>query len=896
MLNLHPKKEQILIIGDEAKSSQAVRRLLETAGYVVVATDSFEATQQRLVENFSLILIEPAAARVTGTLTPIHEDEPFSFLKKHEWAQQALSFCKTLRDNEATAEIPILVLSKNHLPQEKIAWLNAGATAYLTKPFQKGEIVSRVNSLIKSWQQGREKNEKFEQLNLLHSVSAVLTSSLEPEVLLKGTLSALLKGFNANAGVVYLKSDDNPTMRIAAAEGFATAKENWDGSVLDLFFRTTARMNGAPLIFESLPESSRVKLEGEHFKEIQSVICAPLITQGAQTGAICLVSEKPNPFPKQSAELLSTISNQLSMALENSRLYNEAKKSASQLSFVYNLGNNLMTSLELGDLLSYAIFALGKNLRCDVCAIIVKSTDETGQLAAARYSPQGEPVGSQKWFHEERVNNFLNRDQTLSAALEYHAGDIELHTDMHFLSDKNIAVEILAPLVFDEKLLGVLICASENDTSFDMDEQKLIGSVAHQLSLAIRNTELYQKSRATSINLAVEVSHRMQEIEEQKRFIEKIIDSLPVSLYVIDRDMHIVAWNRNREIGNAGMKREEVLGKNVFSIFSRQPRIKLQEEFLEVFRKGNLITFEQDAYEEGQKRVWRISKIPMRVDNAEVSHVITVGEDVTEQKQMNEAVIHAEKLASIGRLASGVVHEINNPLATIAACAEALVSRIPDVPEGDTQEDFREYLQIIKDEAFRCKTITNSLLEFSHQRQAEKMPSEINQLIDQTLLLVKHHPKIGRMKIVKELDTCLPPVLVNEAQMKQIFIALISNAFDAMEDNPNSSLTIRTGWHIKGEERSICAEFVDSGCGIPKSHLTKIFDPFFTTKPIGRGTGLGLSVCYGIVTDHGGKIEVDSSENEGSTFRIILPASQSEPYLALAPNQLFTPTETERTL
>src|SRR5689334_9615272 len=100
MLNLHPKKEQILIIGDEAKSSQAVRRLLETAGYVVVATDTFEDAQQRLVENFSLILIEPAAARVTGALTPIHEDEPFSFLKKHEWAQQALGFCKTLREDE----------------------------------------------------------------------------------------------------------------------------------------------------------------------------------------------------------------------------------------------------------------------------------------------------------------------------------------------------------------------------------------------------------------------------------------------------------------------------------------------------------------------------------------------------------------------------------------------------------------------------------------------------------------------------------------------------------------------------------------------------------------------------------------------------------------------------
>ncbi|GEM_PF-826853 len=894
MLNLHPKKEQILIIGDEIKSSQAVRRLLEISGYAVCDTDSFEFAQQQLAENISLILIEPAAARVTGALTPTHEDEPSSFLKKHEWAQQALGFCKTLRESQETAEIPILALSKNQLPQEKIAWLNAGATAYMTKPFQKGEMVSRVNALIKGWQQGREKNEKFEQLNLLHSVSAVLSSSLEPEALAAGTLKALLKGFRADAGVVYMKSADNQTMRVVAAEGFAATKESWDGSLLDLFFRTAARMNGSPLVFESLPEASRINLEGESFHEIQAVICAPLGTQGVKTGAICLVSEKPNPFPKQATEILSTICNQLSVALENSRLFNDAKKSASQLSFVYNLGNNLMTSLELGDLLSYAIFALGKNLHCDACAIIVKSSEETGELAAAHYSRLNEGSNSQKWFHEERVKQFLNRGQGLTSALDYHAGDIELRQEGRFLLDKKIAVEILAPLVFDDTLLGILICASVNENSFDIDEQKLIGSVAHQLSLAVRNIELFQKSRTTSINLAVEVSHRTQEIEEQKRFIEKIVDSLPVSLYVIDRDMRIVAWNRNREVGDAGMKREEVLGKNVFNVLSRQPRSKLQDEFLEVFRKGKLITFEQDAYEEGQKRVWRINKIPMRVDNAEVSHIITVGEDVTEQKQMNEAVIHAEKLASIGRLASGVVHEINNPLATIAACAEALVSRISDVPQGATQEDFKEYLQIIKDEAFRCKTITNSLLEFSHQRQAEKMPGDLNQLIDQTLLLVKHHPKIGRLKIVKELDDSLAPALVNEGQMKQIFIALISNAHDAMEGVAESRLTIRTSWLTRGEERTICVEFIDNGCGIADSHISKIFDPFFTTKPIGRGTGLGLSVCYGIVTDHGGKIEVNSTESEGSTFRILLPASLPAPHLAAAQNQLFTQTETER--
>src|SRR5262249_5126691 len=157
---------------------------------------------------------------------------------------------------------------------EKIAWLNIGVAAYMTKPYQKGELVSRIKALIKSWQHGREKTEKFEQLNLLQSISAVLSGSLDPEILVKGTLSALVKGFNADAGVVYLKNSDNQTMQVVAAEGFKATKENWDGCLLDLFFRTAARMNGSPLVFESLPESSRFNLEGEDMKEIQALICA----------------------------------------------------------------------------------------------------------------------------------------------------------------------------------------------------------------------------------------------------------------------------------------------------------------------------------------------------------------------------------------------------------------------------------------------------------------------------------------------------------------------------------------------------------------------------------------------------------------------------------------------
>lgn len=854
--------DHILVLGDEAKSACAIERILEAVGYKASAFSSFELVrEQAAAGEISLIIIEPSSSRITGSSLHHSDDDSGESLKKLAWAQSALDLCKDLRANEATAELPVLFISKSQRPQDKVACLNAGASDYMTRPYQRAELLSRVRVHIRSLQYERARAEKFEQINVLHGVSSVLASSLEPEVLLRGTLSVLVKNMRADGGVVYLRNTEGNSMSIVASEGFPEQEET-DSNLLDLYSKMAPLMNDKPLLLEPLPGSARVGLAGEMLKGVRALFCAPLGLKDNRVGAIFLLSQKRTPFPRQQADLLSTICNQLSVALDNARLYVETKKSAAQLSFVYNLGNNLMTSLEMDELLGYAVFTVGKSLECDVCAVVVRANNESNSLASAIYSrSHSENAGGTDWFDEERVCRYLsNADNAMSPAIETRRTE-------RLLRDPKIVIETVVPLMFDEALLGLMVCASYSRRPVNTDDRKLLGAVAQQLSLAIRNTELYQRTKDTSINLAVEVARRTREIEEQKRFTEKIIDCLPVSLYVVDRDMRIVAWNRNREVGGRGINREDVLGRNVFQVLTRQPRRKLEDEFVDVFRSGEMVRMEQESVLDGQNKIWKISKIPMRVDNAEVTHIITVGEDVTEQKKMNEAVIHAEKLASIGRLAAGVVHEINNPLATIAACAEALTARVDEVQARDLNQDFSEYLQIIRDEAFRCKTITNSLLDFSHQRQAEKISSDINQIIEQTLQLIKHHPKLGKMNVVKELDWSLTQVYVNEGQMKQIFIALISNAFDAMEGT--GTLTIRTRW--EDCDRNICAEFTDTGCGIPAPYLPKIFDPFFTTKPLGRGTGLGLSVCYGIVSEHGGKIDVDSTEGVGTTFRIVLP-------------------------
>ena len=402
--------------------------------------------------------------------------------------------------------------------------------------------------------------------------------------------------------------------------------------------------------------------------------------------------------------------------------------------------------------------------------------------------------------------------------------------------------------------LGALVLAPPPPLS--PEQHAFLSTVADILAPVLRQAAYAQR-------LEAEVIERTQQIDRERRITERIIDSLPVGLYVIDRDYRISVWNRKRETGMQGVSRDDALGRTIFEILHRQPASVLRREFDEVFATGRLQTFQMESNASGEMRTFRISKIPMRLDDGPVSHVITVGEDITEWREAQDRFSQAEKLAAIGTLAAGIMHEINNPLATIAACAESLELSEPDAPVP-----LRDGLRLIQSEVRRCKGITDSLLDFSRPKSGDKTLVDVNAAIERTLFILKHHSRFKKLTVAVELDRSLGAVvLANEEQLVQVFMSLLLNAMDAMREE--GTVELRTRW---GEDaRSVLAEVVDHGEGIRRADLPKIFDPFFTTKAPGRGTGLGLSICYAIIAEHGGRIEVDSTHGEGSVFRIVLP-------------------------
>jgi two-component system, NtrC family, sensor kinase len=414
------------------------------------------------------------------------------------------------------------------------------------------------------------------------------------------------------------------------------------------------------------------------------------------------------------------------------------------------------------------------------------------------------------------------------------------------------------PLEHEGTRLGLLEAQVGESASAGASERQPLAIVADFLAPYLAAVEL-------SADLAGEVAAQSREIEEHRRFTSLIVDSLPLGLYVVDRDYRIQSWNRKRETGTQGLRRDDVVGRPVFDVLTRQPAEQLRAEFDRVFETGEIQQTEQEVRLGGEARFFRLSKIPMRLEGDEITHVITIGEDVTEWHRVHGQILQSEKLAAIGQLAAGVMHEINNPLATISACVAAIEGRL--VAEG-TDAAVTEYLEIIDREVDRCTRIVDGLLDFSRPKPTPRRPVALNALVEETLFLLKHHQRFKRLQVVRALAPGLPDTIGSQEQLIQVLMALMLNALDAMEQG--GQLTVRTA-PSSARPDEVVVEIEDTGVGIPPAEQSRIFEPFYTTKPPGRGTGLGLSICYGIVADHRGRIEVDSDPGRGTSFRVHLP-------------------------
>jgi two-component system NtrC family sensor kinase len=524
--------------------------------------------------------------------------------------------------------------------------------------------------------------------------------------------------------------------------------------------------------------------------------------------------------------------------------------SSRELKFINELGRSLLFMVHPKKVAACVAEALQKETGARVCAVTVE-LEQIGLVSSAFMFETAE--ADMDFLQKSRFKNWL---EFLPPQVSVSKEDEK----EFLLKERFHGFEYISPLHINGEVKGAIVVGFAKKENCTEAAMRLIDTATQMTAMSINLSAHYEAAINISINQAK---------EEHRKFTEAILDALPVSIYVIDRDYRVVTWNRHREIGTLGIPRDMVIGRNIFEVLAKYPQGRLRQEFERAFRTGKIERIEQRTVsDDGSTKYWLVSKVPMRdKETGEITHVITVGEDVTLRVEAIHAVGRAEKLSAVGRLAAGVVHEINNPLATISACAESLEARVEEGVFGASQdvEDLHEYLGLIRSEAFRCKSITNNLLDFSRMRSGNRFPIDIGQTIKSSARLVTHQKRGENIEIKLEIEENLPQADADEGQIQQAIIALATNAIDAMP--AGGTLTFRAF----SQQNRLVIEVQDTGIGIAPENVSKIFEPFFTTKEVGKGTGLGLAVCYGIITEHEGRLSVRSNVGVGTTFSIFLP-------------------------
>ncbi len=450
---------------------------------------------------------------------------------------------------------------------------------------------------------------------------------------------------------------------------------------------------------------------------------------------------------------------------------------------------------------------------------------------------------------------------------------LKVVSDYHALYDPDYGIDLIIHL---------------ND-DLDIFEDILKNKPHHIRLLSFQAFELFWKA------IRVEEEKLLARTEE----IETILNGIQDFILVITPDREIIDVNQPF-LDQMGYSREEVIGRKCHEIYQK---IDHPCNNTDIFCPLNKVIRNKRSSQQvrtrvdhnGEKRYIEVTIFPIWESDGKISKFIEISRDITERKKEEEEItqrleqmveqrtlqlkethaklLHQDKMASLGKLAASVVHEINNPIAGILNLI-MLIKRI--IEEGGLNkrelDRFSRYLDLMETETRRTSRIVSNLLAFSRQSKFDLKRVDLNGILEKTLFLNANQLKIGGVKVEKRLDTALPLITGSEDQLQQVFMNLISNAAEAINMNGGGTLNIETGHSLKDGVAVI--SFRDAGVGISQENLPRLFAPFFTTKKKGKGVGLGLSVAYGIIKEHGGSIHVETKVGKGTTFKVELPLKQ----------------------
>ncbi len=381
------------------------------------------------------------------------------------------------------------------------------------------------------------------------------------------------------------------------------------------------------------------------------------------------------------------------------------------------------------------------------------------------------------------------------------------------------------------------------------EDVELLEALAGYVGIAIQNGRLYAS-----------LEQKVSEYERLKDFNENIVESINVGVMAVDLQDRIESWNSQMEVMYA-QPRWQVVGRSLSEVFPAA----FVEEFYRVRQNPgihNLYKFRLGT-PTGESRIVNVAMAPLVTRKFSVVGRLVIMDDITERIELEVQLTQADKLSSIGLLAAGVAHEVNTPLAVISSYTQMLAKQLQSDPQK------AGLLEKITKQTFRASEIVNNLLNFSRTTGTELTEISLNKVIADTLALLEHQFKVAHIQVQSELYDSLPLIQGNAGRLQQVFLNLFLNAKDAMSRGGVLNVATQNGEFVS-------VRVSDTGSGIAQENIQRIYDPFFTTKTSpeegqNRGTGLGLSVTYGIIQEHAGNIRVESRPGEGTTFTLDFP-------------------------
>jgi len=510
-------------------------------------------------------------------------------------------------------------------------------------------------------------------------------------------------------------------------------------------------------------------------------------------------------------------------------------------------GRELSSETDLTALLSSVVDRLSRTLAVDRIAIFLRAGEEQEQFFVAKSmglnatgrldltflgTPRPEPARHMFFENTHQVPRETAGSQETIARLD---------------------LNYYVPCRAQQKTVAVLGLGKTNKGDYlSSEDVELLETLGGYLGIAIQNGRLYAS-----------LQQKVAEYERLKDFNENIVESINVGIMALDMEDKIESWNAQMEVMYA-LPRWQVLTQSLKDIFPSE----FVEEFYRVRQNGginNLYKFRL-ATPAGETRTVNVAIAPLVTRKFQVIGRLVIMDDITDRVELENQLSQADKLTSIGLLAAGVAHEVNTPLAVISSYTQMLAKQL----QGDPQKS--GLLDKITRQTFRASEIVNNLLNFSRTSGTEFANVDINKVITDTLALLEHQFKTAKIQVHSELHPEISPIQGNAGRLQQVFLNLFLNAKDAMAGGGQLRVATSNG-------DLVSVRVSDTGSGIAPEHIQRIYDPFFTTKAVpregqGRGTGLGLSVTYGIIQEHAGKIRVESEPGAGTTFALDFPLSR----------------------